>query len=178
MVPPTLIVAATIVFVSMCIAFDVRTLRIPNLVTGPAILLGTAANCWLAGWSGLEASAVGFAMAVGLLLVPFALGGIGGGDVKMMGAVGAFLGPALTLQSLLVGLMAGGCFAAVHLARKSRLREKLLATAHMFVQATMTQSLEPLRAPAAAPGAIVLPYSVPLGLGTMIAIVVALVAAP
>jgi hypothetical protein len=96
----------------------------------------------------------------------------------MMGAVGALLGPALTLQSLLVGLIAGGCFAAVHLARKSRLREKLFATAHMFVQATMTQSLEPLRAPASAPGAIVLPYSVPPGLGTMIALVVALVAAP
>jgi len=178
MVPPTFIVVATIVFISMCVAFDVRTLRIPNLVTGPAILLGLAANGWMSGWSGLAASAIGFAVAVGLLLLPFALGGIGGGDVKMMGAVGALLGPALTLQSLLVGLMAGGCFAAVHLARKSRLREKLFATAHMFVQATMTQSLEPLRAPASAPGAIVLPYSVPLGLGTMIAIVIALVAAP
>jgi prepilin peptidase CpaA len=177
MVPPTIIVAATIVLVSMCIAFDVRTLRIPNFVTGPAILLGMTANGWMSGWAGLEASVIGFAMAVGLLLLPFALGGIGGGDVKMMGAVGALLGPALTLQSLLVGLMAGGAFAAVHLARKSRLREKLLATAHMFVQATMTQSLEPLRAPASAPGAIVLPYSVPLGLGTMVAIGLALVAA-
>ena len=130
----------------------------------------------MSGWTGLEASVLGFALAVGVLLVPFALGGIGGGDVKMMGAIGALVGPDLLLRSLVIGLIAGGCFAAVHLARRSRLREKLHATAGMFTQAVATHSLEPLRAPTTAPGAIVLPYSVPLGLGTVIVLVTALVA--
>jgi prepilin peptidase CpaA len=176
MIPPSFIIAITVVFISVCVAFDVRTLRIPNLVTGPAIIVGMAVNGWTSGWTGLGMSALGFAFAVVVLLVPFALGGIGGGDVKMMGAIGALIGPGLILRSLVIGLIAGGCFAAVHLARRSRLRDKLFATAGMFTQAVATHSLEPLRAPTTAPGAIVLPYSVPLGLGTVIVLVTTLVA--
>lgn len=174
--PLSVTVPMAVVFLGACVAFDVRTLRIPNLVTGPAVLAGMAVNGWASGWNGLGMSATGFALAVVLLLAPFALGGIGGGDVKMMGAIGALIGPGLILQSLVIGLIAGGCIAAVHLARRSRLRDKLFATATMFTQAVATQSLEPLRAPTTAPGAIVLPYSVPLGLGTMIVLVTTLVA--
>jgi prepilin peptidase CpaA len=160
------IVAGTLGFLALCIASDLRTLRIPNAVTGPAILLGMAANTWLLGARGFFDSMEGLGVGIGILLLPFALGGIGGGDVKMMGAVGALLGPRLVFQSLVVGLVLGGVIAVVRLAVMARLTEKLTATARMFANALLSRSIAPLRLSSTSPDAVVLPYSVPLGVGT------------
>ena len=130
------------------------------------MLAGLALNAWFMGWAGIQTSIAGFALATVLLLGPFALGGVGAGDVKMMSAVGALLGPRLVFQSLLIGVALGGIFAVVHLARIARLREKLGALGQMFGTAIMMRSLAPLKVSAGAPHAVVLPYSLPLGLGT------------
>jgi prepilin peptidase CpaA len=165
--PQVAIVATTCLFVAMCIASDFRTRRIPNVLTGPVILIGFALNTWNAGWAGAQTSAAGFGLAIALLLGPFATGGIGGGDVKMMGAVGALLGPRLVLLSLVVGLILGGVFAVVHLARIARLREKLDNLRRMLVNAALAVSHKPLQISADTPGAVTLPYSLPLGLGVL-----------
>ena len=174
--PPATIVLTTLLFVAMCVACDLRSLRIPNLLTGPAILLGVALNCAHFGLGGIQSSITGFLLAVLLLFGPFALGGVGGGDVKMMGAVGALLGPRLALVSLAAGLVLGGIFAAIALARAARLGEKLLATWWMAANAVLAGSVEPLRATAADPNAVKLPYSLPLGLGTASVIAISMVA--
>jgi prepilin peptidase CpaA len=153
-----------------CIIVDVLTRRIPNVLSGPAILAGLALNALYFGGDGFLAGLAGCAGAIAILLVPFALGGVGAGDVKMMGAVGAFLGPRLALMALVIGMLLGGVVMAVHLARQGRLREKLGATATMLGGALMMGSLAPLQKSAADPGAIALPYSVPLGLGTIAAV--------
>ena len=176
--PETAIVATTLLFLALCIVSDVRTLRIPNKLTGPAILAGFALNTWTAGWSGGQASIAGLALAVVLLLGPFAAGGIGAGDVKMMGAVGALIGPRLVLLSLLVGITLGGLFAVVHLARLARLRETLANLGRMVSNAVLSASVQPLKVSPAAPGAVVLPYSLPLGLGTVCVIVSSLMGRP
>ena len=168
--PHAVIIATTSLFVGSCIACDLRTRRIPNALTGPVILAGFALNAWSFGWSGAQASLAGFGLAIALLLAPFAAGGIGGGDVKMMGAVGALLGPRLVLVSMVVGLSLGGVFAVVHLARIARLREKLRNLRQMMANAAMSVSLTPLQISADAPGAVALPYSLPLGLGTLCAL--------
>ena len=167
MAPSFAIVSTTLLFIALCVASDVRTLRIPNAITGPAILAGLVLNTIGTGWTGLGTSLAGFGLAVALLFAPFAMGGIGAGDVKMMGAVGALLGPHLLLQSLFVGVILGGVLAVVRLAGAARLREKLQATWSMAANAVLSRSLAPLRAPAADPNAIVLPYSLPLGVGTL-----------
>jgi len=100
-------------------------------------------------------------------VTPFALGGIGGGDVKMMGAIGALLGPRFAVASLAVGMVLGGVVMVVHLARCGRLREKLARTRTMLVDAASAHSVDPLRVTATAPDAVALPYSVPLGLGAL-----------
>ncbi len=166
-IPNLAIATTTLLFIVLCVVSDVRTLRIPNVITGPAIVTGLAMNAAIGGWSGLAASVAGFAVAVVLLFAPFALGGIGAGDVKMMGAVGALLGPHLVLQSLFVGVILGGIFAVLRLARTARLREKLLATWWMVANAVTSRSLGPLQAPLGNPDALFLPYSVPLALGTL-----------
>lgn len=168
---PYPIVGVAVGFVALCVASDVRTRRIPNLLSGGAMVGGLLLNGLYGGGQGLAGSLAGLALLIGLLLPPFALGGIGGGDVKMMGGVGALLGVQLGFAALTIGMLLGGAVMLAHLARLGRLREKLVHTTNLFSLAVLTRSTEPLRVSAADPGAISLPYSVPLGLGTVAAII-------
>ena len=102
--------------------------RIPNLLSGVGIVAGVVLNTLYFGADGLLASGAGFAAALALLLFPFAMGGIGGGDVKMMGAIGALLGPRAGLAALLVGPgPRAASIMAIHLARLGRLRRDACA---------------------------------------------------
>ena len=170
---PFLIVATLVVFVALCVVTDVWMRRIPNAISGPAMVLGITLNTAYMGSAGLLQSLSGLGIVIGVLLWPFAMGGIGGGDVKMMGAMGALLGPRLALMGLAAGMILGGAAMVWHLTRQGRLREKVRATALMFQAAAMTRSLDPLRVSAADQGAVALPYSVPLGLGTLAALIFA-----
>ena len=154
-------------FLTLCAACDVRTRRIPNVLSFSAIAAGLVINTAIAGPSGLLFSLGGLLTATVLLFAPFALGGIGGGDVKMMGAVGAFVGPRVVLAALACGMILGGFVMVGVLARRGVLGEKLTGTFVMLWSALATRSIAPLRAPAADPGGIALPYSVPLALGTI-----------
>jgi prepilin peptidase CpaA len=161
-------IAATLAFVALCIATDVRTRRIPNILCGVGMVVGIVLNAVYFGGEGLLTSMSGLVIAVAALLAPFALGGIGGGDVKMMGAIGALLGPHAALGSLLVGMALGGAIMVVHLARKGGLWRTVSTVATMATASIVLRSLDPLRVSAEQAGAITLPYSVPLGLGTLI----------
>src|SRR5262249_57683002 len=167
MIPQQLTIDTTLAFVALCIASDVRTRRIPNLLCGLGVVAGVALNGIYFGLPGVLASGAGLLAAVALLLFRFAMGGIGGGDVKMMGAIGALLGPHAGFMTLLVGLVFGGVIMGVHLARRRRLGQTLLTVCTMASASILGRSLDPLRVSATQPGAITLPYSVPLGLGAI-----------
>ena len=167
---PTPTMVATFALVALCVTSDLRTRRIPNLLCGVGVLAGLALNVAYFGGDGLRTSLSGLFAAVGLLLFPFAMGGIGGGDVKMMGAIGALLGPRVGFLGLLVGLTFGGVIMAVHLARQGRLGQTVAKVGTMASASVLTGSLDPLRVSATQPEAIALPYSVPLGLGAIVAL--------
>src|SRR5437763_1207541 len=101
----SLTVATVVIFVALCVIADVRTRGIPNAISGSAMLLGITLNTAYMGTAGLLDSLAGLGVTVGVLLWPFAMGGIAGGDVKMMGAIGALLGPLLYLMGLGVGAL-------------------------------------------------------------------------
>ena len=171
---PLLIYVILTIFVVTCCVVDVRTRRIPNAISGPAVVAGVILNTMSYGLPGLGWSLAGVAVIIAILLAPFALGGLGGGDVKMMAAVGAFLGPRLALYGLLVGMILGGIVMMVHLARIGRLAEKIGALHTMVVNAALLRSVDPLRMAANDPVAISLPYSVPLGLGAAVVVAASL----
>ena len=65
------------------------------------------------GLSGLGSSTAGWLLATVLWLPLYALGGMGAGDVKLLAAIGAWLGPADVLHAALYAGIAGGILALV-----------------------------------------------------------------
>ncbi len=87
---------------------DLRSRRIPNLLTGPAMLLGLMLHFTFDGWHGLLLSLLaGFLCGV-LFLVFFLAGGMGAGDVKLITAVGCLAGLSNSPSVLVLTAIAGG----------------------------------------------------------------------
>lgn len=88
-----------------------RTWRIPNAITVTAAAAGLIFHGATAGFSGIRLSILGMGVGLGLLMIPYLLGGMGGGDVKLLGALGAWLGPKGILFATLYSGLAGGLLA-------------------------------------------------------------------
>jgi prepilin peptidase CpaA len=102
---------------------DFRTRKIPNWLTVPAFFAGLALRTTLGGWPGLKASLEGTGLALILLLPLVLMRALGAGDWKLMGAVGAFLGPVLFLFVLLGSIFVSGLMAIVEMMRTRRVKE-------------------------------------------------------
>jgi prepilin peptidase CpaA len=90
---------------------DLWKFKIYNLLTLPMLVLGILVSAWLGGWGGLSSSLLGAGLGFGLLVVFFAVGGVGAGDVKLLTAVGAWIGPYLTYQVFVASALFGGLYA-------------------------------------------------------------------
>jgi prepilin peptidase CpaA len=84
--------AITLVVVSVVAVIDYRRFRIPNSITIPFASTGLAYHYLSYGMQGLLISLFGLILGVLLLIAPYILRGFGGGDVKLLGAMGAWLG--------------------------------------------------------------------------------------
>ncbi len=107
----------------MAAVVDFRTRRIPNLLTVPALVAGVGLRTLLSGWPGAKASLEGMGLALILLLPLVLLRALGAGDWKLMGAVGAILGPLLFLFVLVGSIFVSGLMAMVEMMRTKRVRE-------------------------------------------------------
>ncbi len=101
--------------------FDVRERRIPNALTLGALLVAVALRATL-GLDGLMAGLAGAAIGFALALPFFLVGGLGGGDVKLLAAMGAFLGPRQIWLALLIMALVGGLMAVVVIAKNRAFR--------------------------------------------------------
>ena len=91
--------------------FDVISARIPNRLTYPAIVLGLILRLVFLGWRGLGSGVLGLLVCGGLFFILFAIRALGGGDVKLMATVGAWIGVGHTGTALIVCAIAGGIIA-------------------------------------------------------------------
>ena len=97
-------------------AEDLWRRRVSNYVTAGAFVAGIAVHAWLFGWSGVWESLLGGVGGFLAFLIFFVLGGMGGGDVKLMAGFGTIVGGdhivlAIVLVAMLGGLMAAGYLA-------------------------------------------------------------------
>jgi prepilin peptidase CpaA len=106
-----LIWAITLAFTIWAGWLDWRTRKIPNWLTIPGIVAGVGVHFIIWGWHGALVSLEGAGLAL-LILLPFVLlRSLGAGDWKLMGAVGAMLGPAGLLAFLYVSALVAGVMA-------------------------------------------------------------------
>jgi len=145
---------------------DLRERRIPNLITVPGFLLGLSLGVLVEGGfpvMALTGSILGLVVALPFL----ALGGIGGGDAKLLIAVGAFVGPGGLFSVVLYGAVVGGLLALGSAARRGALRPVLINSGKLFLSlATMGQHGE--RISLDSPEAHSIPYGVAIAAGTVV----------
>jgi len=150
--------------------FDAATSRIPNALTYTAILIGLVLNALsavggsaVAGWlgsPGFSQAALGFGACAGIGLVCLALAGMGGGDVKLLVAIGAMLGLSQAMDVFLWTLALAVPYAIINLLIRGKLNSVLAAAALQFLQIVCFHRSDP----AAAPSRSTIPLAVPLAL--------------
>ena len=95
--------------------FDLTQKRIPNFLTFPAILLGLIIFTVQGGFDGFIQGLSGFGVGIAVFFLFFALGVMGGGDVKLMGAIGALKGVEFILYTTVFTGIIGAAIALVYL---------------------------------------------------------------
>ena len=144
--------------------------RVPNRLNLAILVAGFAAQGWFFGVSGLGTACGGMFLGFGLLIVPWIMHGMGAGDVKLMAAIGAWMGPLFTFYSFALGAMIGGVVATIMILSTGRLR---MACANIGVILTKCSSRETVfsefgSAKSFGTTSQLLPYGVPLTAGTLI----------
>src|SRR5580698_10784774 len=115
---------AVAIGVTLVAAFvDYRSRKIPNWLTVPAFFAAVTLRTALFGWPGAKSALEGTGLALALLLPLVLMRALGAGDWKLMGAVGAFLGPVLFLFVLLGSVLVSGLMAMVEMMRTRRVKE-------------------------------------------------------
>ncbi|MGB8063764.1 MAG: A24 family peptidase [Candidatus Sulfotelmatobacter sp.] len=158
------IVAGAVLLAAVAGWTDWRSRRIPNWLTVPAFVLGVAANTFLSGWEGLlKTSLLGALVGLGLLL-PFVLvRSLGAGDWKLAGALGAFLGPSLLMNLLLLSVFVAGVMATALIIYKGRVLQSLRNIGHILIS-LVTFQLPGSRVSLDNPDSLKIPYGVALAL--------------
>jgi prepilin peptidase CpaA len=117
---------------------DLKSCRIPNFLTFPSIISAQILYSFASGFDGFLFSTAGMVTGIALLVIPYIMGGMGAGDVKLMGAVGSFLGAKATLEAFIFIALAGGIYSlALILIRRNIIRvffsEKLMILSNMVM---------------------------------------------
>lgn len=152
--------------VAVAAAFDVRTRRVPNVLT-----VSMAAGALAAAGVGLGETSIagalgGLAVGAAVMLPGYAAGATGGGDVKLFAAVGAWLGPVVTAEAFVFAALAGGGLAAAAAWRRGRLLTTLARLTRPRPEGEDTSR----RADRDDPGAWI-PYAPAIAVGTVLALV-------
>ena len=105
--------------------YDVSASRIPNTLTFVTATLAILFHLFVPGGAGVSHAFLGLLVGLVVFFPLFALGAMGAGDVKLMAAVGAWIGATSILYVALYGSVAGGVLAVVIALRRKYLRTAL-----------------------------------------------------
>jgi prepilin peptidase CpaA len=160
LVTTTLIVAAVV---------DGWKLKVPNWLTFPMILGGWIYSTAAFGWEGLIWSILGTLVGLALLLPAYAIGGMGAGDVKLLGGVGAWLWSTATFYAFCVSAIAGAVIALGMVLVRRRWRQHKDQFLMIAAEILTIRNPDALSAMAAQrkSSMLLLPYGIPIAIGTI-----------
>ena len=104
---------------------DIKSRRIPNLITFPAFLFGLVLHLALSGWVSLLTSLAAGVICGVVFLIFYIAGGMGAGDVKLVMAVGCIAGLSHVAYLLVLTALCGGVMAVVVAVARGRLQQTL-----------------------------------------------------
>lgn len=104
-----------IVFIIIIISIytDTRYYKVLNKIIYPSMFLGIVVSVFNQGWNGVKSSVLGILLITLGLFIFYALNFLGAGDIKLLAAVGAFLGYKETIYISLYSFLGGGIIALI-----------------------------------------------------------------
>jgi prepilin peptidase CpaA len=112
--------------------WDLRFHKIPNWLTFPSMIVAIFYHTLSGGTPGFLFSLLGIGTGMTFFIIPYSMGGMGAGDVKLMGAIGGFLGVRGVLQASLWTALVGGLYALallIYLSHVNKATRPSLSTA-------------------------------------------------
>jgi len=119
-----LLIAVTALVLTAAVT-DFRRRRIPNWLTLGGVFLGLVLRTAIGGWAGLRLATEGMMLGFGIYFVLYLLRAMGAGDVKLMAAIGAAVGPSNWMAVFTATAVAAGAGAILLMVAKGRVRQTL-----------------------------------------------------
>lgn len=160
-----IIVGIAVALVLVAMYTDYRRRIIENSITLPALAAGLLLHLAANGWQGLLFSFLGAVVGFGLMLIPYLLGSMGGGDVKMMAALGALFGAYAVLNIYLYAALIGGIMALTLAISRKRVGDTLKRIV-ILIKGIVSLGRSSNMAAETKPG-IKMPYGIAIGLGAL-----------
>jgi prepilin peptidase CpaA len=147
---------------------DLRTRRIPNYLTLGTAVAGLAFNFMTQGLPGLVSGILGILLGFAFLILPYLWGGMGAGDVKALAALGAWLGPKLTVFLFCYMGIAGGIIALGYLVWNGSLWEKIKQGWTFLLNLILCQPTGAPRPSSPPQSTAGIPYGVAIAVGMLV----------
>ena len=166
---PPIIQILLVLLVVTAAVYDIRFRRIPNWLVGTGLLIGLGLNTFLYEWNGLIMAAKGFGIATLIYFPLYMVRGMGAGDVKLLMAVGSFVGPMNWLGICVLSVIVGGAAGLILVVMSGKLRQTFANMGYILSE------LVHLRAPYSSrpeldtksPKALTLPHGAMIAIGVL-----------
>ncbi len=157
-------IISAIIILTLAAYIDWKDHRVPNWLTYTAWICGILYQTITNGFDGFTFALLGSAVGLATLIVPYALKGMGAGDVKLMAAVGAWVGYIATLQAFLWIALVGGVMGLISIVRSGQFKKRMRTIGRAGTNLFAFHDLD-LGNPDDTPQKILLPYGVPIAIG-------------
>ncbi|WML24992.1 prepilin peptidase [Neobacillus sp. OS1-33] len=155
-----------VIVLVICLFTDIKSRKILNIITLPTIVFGLLYNIFNIGVEGVLFSGKGFLIGLGLLIIPYLLGGMGAGDVKLMAAIGALMGTSFVFYSFIYTALIGGVIALLLIIKTQGLKTSIKSL--FFNVVFLSSNLGSMILPNGEKNSsISFPYGVAIVLGTL-----------
>ncbi|MHB1699041.1 MAG: A24 family peptidase [Acidobacteriaceae bacterium] len=169
----TIYLAAALICAATASVHDLRSRRIPNLLTGPAILFGLLLHLILGGPAQMGLSALAGVVAGGIFFLFFMAGGMGAGDVKLMAAVGCLAGTEYIQDILIATVILGACMGLGLAVYRGRFRQTFMNVMTLVQHHSAAGLAEHPDINVRNASTLRLPYALPIALGCLLTLFLA-----